>query len=89
MIADQDLIDAFNGTAPGRTFRATFIPEEAPYPSVELWEYAFFKAPNKPQAVKIAREYGKRIIGKKMIFVYLASYSDLSRLRDYAWPQAN
>lgn len=75
MIADQDLIDAFSGTAPGKMFRATFIPEDAPYPSVPLWEYAFFKAPNKPQAVKIAREYGNRILGKKMIYVYLAGRS--------------
>lgn len=75
LINDQDLIDAFSGTTTGKIYEATFIPTDAPYPSVALWDRRFFKAQNKPEAVKIAREYGKRIISKKMIYVYVAGNS--------------
>jgi hypothetical protein len=75
-ITDQELIDAFAGNARGKIFEATFIPEDAPNTgSVALWDRRFFKAQNKPEAVQIAREYGRRIIDKKMIYVYVAGRS--------------
>ncbi len=72
ILTDQELINAFSGIGDGKTFEATFIPEDAPYPSVDLWDMRHFKAPNKAEAVRIAREYGTRIIEKKMIYVYVA-----------------
>ena len=71
----QELVSAFDGTAPGKVFEATFIPENAPYPSVDLWDRRYFKAMNKKEAMKIARLYGQEIIEKKMIYVYLAGRS--------------
>jgi hypothetical protein len=70
---DQELIDAFLGERAGKIFRATFIPADAPYPSVSLWDERLFKAAKKKEALKIAREYGERIIDKKMIYVYLGA----------------
>lgn len=71
---DEELIAAFAGERAGKIFKATFIPEDAPYPSVDLWEHRFFKAANKPEAVRIAREYARRILDdRKMIYVYLGS----------------
>jgi hypothetical protein len=79
IITDQELINAFSGQGHGKScgkiWEATFIPEEAPYPSVDLWDRRFFMAPNKATATRIAREYGKRIIDKKMIYVYVAGRS--------------
>jgi hypothetical protein len=74
-ITDQELIDSFSGRGCGRIWEATFIPKDAKYPSVELWDRRFFKAPNKATATRFAREYGARIAGKKMIYVYLAGRS--------------
>jgi hypothetical protein len=74
LINDQDLIDAFNGVTTGKIYEATFIPLGCPN-SVALWDRRFFKAQNKQEAVKIAREYGKRIINKKMVYVYVAGRS--------------
>lgn len=71
----EQLIAAFDGTAPGKIFEATFIPEDAPYPSVDLWDRRYFKAMNKKEAVKIARLYGENVIEMKSIFVYLAGRS--------------
>jgi hypothetical protein len=76
-ITTESLIAAFAGETSGKVFEATFIPEGAPYPSVSLWDRRFFKATNKAEAVKIAREYGKRIAGKKMIYVYVAGKSGI------------
>jgi hypothetical protein len=73
LFTDQELIDAFLGERPGKIFRATFIPAWAPYPSVDQWDERLFKAANKAEALKIAREYGERIIDKKMIYVYLGA----------------
>ena len=58
-----------------KVFEATFIPEDAPYPSVPLWDRRFFNAMNKKEAVKIARLYGQEILEKKMIYVYVAGRS--------------
>jgi hypothetical protein len=74
-LTNSELIAAFDGSAPGKVFEATFIPEDAPYPSVPLWDRRFFKAMNKKEAVKIARVYGQEIIEKKMIYVYVAGRS--------------
>jgi hypothetical protein len=74
-ITTEELIAAFAGETSGKIFEATYIPNGAEYPSVPLWDRRYFKAANKAEAVKIAREYGKRIIGKKMIYVYLAGKS--------------
>lgn len=71
----EQLIAAFDGTAPGKIFEVTFIPEDAPYPSVDLWDRRYFKAMNKKEAVKIARLYGQNVIEMKSIFVYLAGRS--------------
>ncbi len=71
----QDLLAAFDGTAPGKVFQATFIPKDAPYPSVDLWDHRYFKAADKKAATKIARLYGKDILGKRMIYVYVAGRS--------------
>lgn len=71
----EQLIAAFDGTAPGKIFEATFIPEDAQYPSVDLWDRRYFKAMNKKEAVKIARLYGQNVIEMKSIFVYLAGRS--------------
>jgi hypothetical protein len=73
IITDQELIDAFSGISAGKIFEATFIPVDAPRPSVNLWDNRYFRAKNKAEAVRIAREYGERIIDKKMLYVYLAS----------------
>ena len=74
-LTHSELIAAFNGFAPGKVFEATFIPEDAPYPSVPLWDRRFFNAMNKKEAVKIARLYGQEILEKKMIYVYVAGRS--------------
>lgn len=74
-ITTEELIAAFAGETSGKIFEATYIPNGAAYPSVPLWDRRYFKATNKAEAVKIAREYGKRIIGKKMIYVYVAGKS--------------
>ena len=68
----QELVSAFDGTAPGKVFEATFIPEDAPYPSVDLWDVRYFRATDKKAATKLARIYGKDILGKRMIYVYVA-----------------
>jgi hypothetical protein len=72
---DQELIDAFLGERAGKIFRATFIPADVSYRdhSVDQWDERLFKAANKKEALKIAREYGERIIDKKMIYVYLGA----------------
>lgn len=72
LFTDQELASAFSQTLGAKQYKATFIPESAPYPSVDLWDERYFTANSKPEALKIAREYGARIIGKKMIYVYLA-----------------
>jgi hypothetical protein len=75
ILTDQELIDAFSAGyhGAGKMFEATFIPVDAPRPSVSLWDNRYFRAKNKAEAVRIAREYGERIIDKKMLYVYLAS----------------
>jgi len=55
-----------------RLFEATYVPNGQPN-RVENWEVRQFLAKNKTEAVKIAREFGARIIGKKMVYVYLAN----------------
>lgn len=72
LISDDELAGAFAQTLGKKSYQATFIPEDAPYPSVELWDIKNFTANSKPEAVKIAREYGTRFLNKKMIYVYLA-----------------
>ena len=71
----EEVLAAFAGEAPGKTFQATFIPKDAPYPSVDLWDHRYFKAADKKAATKLARIYGKDILGKKMIYVYIAGRS--------------
>jgi len=71
MYRDDELIDAFDLKGPGKMFRATFIPEGEPN-RVDNWELRLFVALNKAEATRIAREYGKRIAHKQMVYVYLA-----------------
>lgn len=75
VIPDGELIARFAVTEPykgERLFEATVIPNGAPNDTAN-WEILKFTAPNKPEAVKIAREYADRIIRKKMVYVYLAN----------------
>ena len=55
-----------------KLFEATFVPNGQPN-RVANWDKRKFFAMNKTEAVKIAREYGARIIGKKLEYVYLAN----------------
>ena len=77
LFTDDELIKLFNpglvdDTTGYRLFEATFVPNGQPN-RVENWEVRQFLAKNKTEAVKIAREFGARIIGKKMVYVYLAN----------------
>lgn len=75
VIPDGELIARFATTEPykgERMFELTVIPNGEPN-RVANWEKFLFTAPNKAQAVKIAREYADRIIRKKMVYVYLAN----------------
>lgn len=75
VIPDGELIARFATTEPykgERMFELTVIPNGEPN-RVANWEKFLFTAPNKTQAVKIAREYADRIIRKKMVYVYLAN----------------
>lgn len=75
LLTDQELIDAFteNKHTGRKPFVATFVPKGMTHSDVSHWEDKVFYADNKAQATKIAREYGTRIIGKKMVYVYLFS----------------
>ncbi len=70
-LTDEELIHAFSGFAAGRAYRVTMIPlgEEN---MVSNWETYYLNAASKPEAVKIAREYAKRIVKKQLVYVYLA-----------------
>lgn len=75
VIPDGELIARFATKGPWlneRMFELTVIPNGEPN-RVANWEKFLFTAPNKAQAVKIAREYADRIIRKKMVYVYLAN----------------
>lgn len=71
ILTDEELINAFqhrNGAK--NTYLATFIPEDAEKSTVHNWHEVTFTANSKEEAVRIAREYGSRIILKRMIYVY-------------------
>ena len=72
MLTDHELIMAFSSARPEdkKVFEATFTPGSHP---IHGWEVVTFTATNKAEAVRIAREYGARIINKKCRYVYLAS----------------
>lgn len=67
----DELIESFELKRPGKMFRATFVPAGERH-SVDLWDVRMFIADDKKEAVKIAREYGQRVIHMDMVFVYLA-----------------
>ena len=73
MLTDHELIMAFSSARPEdkKVFQATFTPVNNS--SVDQWDEKYFTATNKTEAVRIAREYGARIINKKCRYVYLAS----------------
>jgi hypothetical protein len=75
LLTDQELIDAFteNKNAGRKPYVATFVPKGMTHSDVSHWEDKVFYADSKPEATKIAREYGTRIIGKKMVYVYTFS----------------
>lgn len=52
-----------------KAYEGTFIPfgEKS---NVENWTKVLFKAPTKAEATKIAREYGRRIMNQKMVYIY-------------------
>lgn len=68
----DELVAAFECKTPGRLFRATFVPA-GEKSTVNNWNDRIFTAPNKKEAVKIAREYGQQVIDMDMIYVYLAN----------------
>lgn len=68
---NEELVEAFEMKRPGKLFRATYVPA-GERNSVPLWDIRTFVATNKAEAVKIAREYGQRVIHMDMVFVYLA-----------------
>ena len=76
LFTDEELVRFFNPELGEikeyRLFEATYIPNGEPN-RVDNWDKREFLAKNKTEAVKIAREYGARIIGKKMVYVYLAN----------------
>ena len=74
IIADDELLARFAATSPRkgeRMFEATLIPN-GETSTVTNWDQRNFTAPNKAEAVKIAREYAERIAKMKLVYVYLA-----------------
>jgi hypothetical protein len=70
IITDQELCEAFSNARPvgKKVFQATITPGAHP---LHHWDELYFTATNKAEAVKIAREYAVRILGKKCRYVYL------------------
>ena len=74
VIPDDELLARFAATSPRkgeRMFEATLIPN-GETSNVTNWDKRNFTAPNKAEAVKIAREYAERIAEMKLEYVYLA-----------------
>lgn len=74
IISDDELLARFASVsvwAGERSFEATMIPN-GEVSNVDNWDRRYFTAPNKAEAVKIAREYAERIAKKKLVYVYLA-----------------
>jgi hypothetical protein len=74
LLTDSELINAFSRSNGGkREWYAYFTPVSEPrlVAYADLWDIKPFTADNKKEAVRIAREYGARIIGKKLDYVYL------------------
>jgi len=70
LLTDDELVSAFDKTNGAKnTYQATFVPEDEEN-LVSNWDIRLFTANSKPEAVKIAREYGYRIIDKRMVYVY-------------------
>lgn len=67
---DEQLQQAFSIRGGKRVFRATYCPSRSET-SCTLWDERLFAADNKKDAVKIAREYGARILNKTLLYVYL------------------
>jgi hypothetical protein len=65
MYTDQQLQQAFNLKNGKRVYRATYYG--VGYENIQ------FAADSKPEAKKIAREYGVRFINKKLHWVYLVT----------------
>lgn len=63
MYTDQQLQEAFNLKNGKRVYRAHFHGID--------FEPIMFAADSKPEAMKIAREYGVRFINKRLRWVYL------------------
>lgn len=74
IISDKELLARFAATSSWsgeRMFEATMIPN-GQTSNVDNWDRRYFTAANKGAAVTIAREYAERIVGKKLVYVYLA-----------------
>lgn len=70
LLTDDELVSAFDmSNGAKNTYQATFIPEDEEN-LVTNWDIRLFTADSKPEAVKIAREYGYRIIDMRMVYVY-------------------
>lgn len=70
MLTDSEIINAFQLRNTGKNiYEATFIPmgEKS---TVDNWEQLLFTANSKEEAVRVAREYGNRILFKKLRYVY-------------------
>jgi hypothetical protein len=70
MITDHELVMAFSSERPEgkKVFQATITPGADP---LHNWDELYFTATNKAEAVRVAREYAARILGKKCRYVYL------------------
>ena len=70
LLTDSEIINAFQLRNTGKnTYTATFIPmgEKS---TVDNWQELLFTANSKEEATRVAREYGNRILFKKLLYVY-------------------
>jgi hypothetical protein len=68
---DAELIRAFSSEASGKLYEADYIdtPRGVDYKFDQL-EKKYLVAGSKPEALRIAREYGERILGKRLVYLY-------------------
>ncbi len=72
LLTDDELARAFAQTLGKRRYEATFVEYDQQYPRYEGEIVKTFTADSKPEALRIAREYGARFLNKKVAYVYLA-----------------
>jgi hypothetical protein len=69
--SDAELIHAFTSAADGKVYQADYIdtPRGTNFKFDQL-ESKYLLAESKPEALRIAREYGERILGKRLVYLY-------------------